>query len=98
MDLKLPEAEPTDEERAAVDALLGPLRSGWDGGTRDPVRDTHVAFGGHAARAQRHMLLPAFRAVQSRSGWISEGASNYVCTRLHVPPADGCGVDTLYVL
>ena len=98
MDLKLLDAEPTAEEREAVDALLGPPTSGWDGGTRDPVRDTHVAFGGHAARAQRHLLIPALRAVQSRAGWISEGALNYVCVRLNVPPADAWGVVTFYAL
>ncbi|MGH7677513.1 MAG: NAD(P)H-dependent oxidoreductase subunit E [Gemmatimonadaceae bacterium] len=98
MDLKLLDAQPTSEEREAVDALLGPPTSGWDGGVRDPVRDTHVAFGGLAARAQRHLLIPALRAVQSRAGWISEGALNYVCTRLSVPPADAWGVATFYAL
>ena len=98
MDLKLLDAEPSAEERAAVDALLGPPASGWDGGVRDPVRDTHVAFGGHQARAQRHRLLPALHAVQSRVGWISEGALNYICTRLSVPPADAWGVATFYAL
>ena len=34
MDLHLRHAAPTDEERAAVDALLGPPRSAWDGGER----------------------------------------------------------------
>jgi NADH-quinone oxidoreductase subunit F len=98
MDLKLLDAEPTAEERDAVDALLGAPTSGWDGGVRDPVRDTHVAFGGHAARAQRHLLIPALRAVQSRVGWISEGALGYVCVRLNVPPADAWGVATFYAL
>jgi NADH-quinone oxidoreductase subunit F len=98
MDLKLLDAEPTAEEREAVDALLGAPISGWDGGVRDPVRDTHVAFGGHAARAQRHLLIPALRAAQSRMGWISEGALNYVCVRLNVPPADAWGVVTFYAL
>jgi NADH-quinone oxidoreductase subunit F len=98
MDLHLLDAEPTAEEREAVDALLGAPTSGWDGGVRDPVRDTHVAFGGHDARAQRHLLLPALRAAQSRVGWISEGALNYVCTRLTVPPADAWGVATFYAL
>ena len=98
MDLHLLDAEPTAEERDAVDALLGAPTSGWDGGVRDPVRDTHVAHGGHAARARRHLLLPALHAVQSRVGWISEGALNYVCTRLSVPPADAWGVATFYAL
>ena len=98
MDLHLLDAEPSGEEREAVDALLGPPTSGWDGGVRDPVRDTHVAFGGHDARAMRHLLLPALHAVQSRVGWVSEGALNYVCTRLTVPPADAWGVATFYAL
>jgi NADH-quinone oxidoreductase subunit F len=98
MDLHLHDAAPTAEEREAVDALLGAPKSGWDGGVRDPVRDTHVAFGGRDARAQRHLLLPTLRAVQTRVGWISEGALNYVCTRLTVPPADAWGVATFYAL
>jgi NADH-quinone oxidoreductase subunit F len=98
MDLKLLDAAPTAEEREAVDALLGQPKSGWDGGVRDPVRDTHVGFGGHEARAHRHLLIPALHAVQSRVGWISEGALNYVCTRLSVPPADAWGVATFYAL
>ena len=98
MDLKLHEAAPTAEEREAIDRLLGPPRSGWDGGVRDPQRDTHVAFGGHEARGQRHLLLPALRAAQDRVGWISEGALNYICQRLTVPPADAWGVATFYAL
>jgi NADH-quinone oxidoreductase subunit F len=98
MDLRISDAAPTAEERAAVDALLGPPTSGWDGGTRDSVRDTHVAHGGHDARAKRHLLLPALHAAQSRAGWLSEGALNYVCTRLNVPPADLWGVATFYAL
>lgn len=98
MDLHLLDAEPTPDEREAVDALLGPPQSGWDGGERDPARDTHVAFGGHAARSRRDMLLPALHAIQSRIGWISEGALNYVCRRLTVAPADAWGVATFYAL
>jgi NADH-quinone oxidoreductase subunit F len=98
MDLKLLDAQPSAEEREAVDALLGPPQSGWDGGIRDAARDTYVAFGGHEARGRRHLLLPALHAVQSRVGWISEGALNYVCTRLTVPPADAWGVATFYAL
>ena len=98
MDLHISDAEPSDEERAAVDALLGAPTSGWDGGVRDPVYDTHTARGGHEARAKRHLLLPALHAVQSRAGWLSEGALNYVCKRLSVPPADAWGVATFYAL
>jgi NADH-quinone oxidoreductase subunit F len=98
VDLKLLNAEPTDEERDAIDALLGAPESGWEGGERVQERDAHVAYGGHAARAQRHLLLPALQAVQERVGWISEGAFNYICTRLTVPPADAWGVATFYAL
>ena len=98
MDLRLPEVEPSAEERAAVDALLGAPASAWDGGPRgDPV-DAHVAYGGEATRARRHLLLPALEAVQSRVGWISEGALGYVCRRLDVPPAEAWGVATFYAL
>ncbi|MBA3318860.1 MAG: NAD(P)H-dependent oxidoreductase subunit E [Gemmatimonadales bacterium] len=97
MDLHLLDAEPTAEEREAVDAFLGPPSSGWDGGERQP-RDAHTAAGGHAARGRRHLLLPTFHAVQSRVGWISEGALNYISERLTVPPADAYGTATFYAL
>jgi NADH-quinone oxidoreductase subunit F len=98
VDLKLLDATPTDEEREAVDSLLGPPASGWDGGERDERRDAHTATGGHAARGRRHLLLPALQALQSAVGWISEGGLNYVCERLSVPPADAYGVVTFYAL
>jgi len=68
MDLRLRHSVPTDDERAAVDALLGPPTSAWDGGARGDVYDAHVAHGGREAREQRHMLLPALEALQSRVG------------------------------
>ncbi|HEY5060480.1 MAG TPA: NAD(P)H-dependent oxidoreductase subunit E [Gemmatimonadaceae bacterium] len=98
MDLHLRHAAPTDDERAAVDALLGPPRSAWDGGARGDVRDAHTAAGGREAREQRHLLLPALRALQARVGWISETGIDYVCARLDVPPADAWGVATFYAL
>jgi NADH-quinone oxidoreductase subunit F len=98
VDLRLSDALPTAEERSAVDALLGPPTSGWDGGERRSLRDGHVAFGGHAARARRHQLLPALHALQMAVGWISEGGLMYVCARLSVPPAEAWGVATFYGL
>jgi NADH-quinone oxidoreductase subunit F len=85
-------------ERAAVDAVLGPPESGWFGGERDPRTDGHAAHGGHAIRARRTELLPALHAVQSRIGWISTPALNYVCKRLAVAPAEAYGVATFYAL
>jgi NADH-quinone oxidoreductase subunit F len=98
VDLHLLEAAPTAEEREAVDAFLGEPRSGWEGGLRDESRDAYTASGGHEARARRHLLLPTLLAVQARVGWLSEGALNYVCQRLSVPPADAYGVATFYAL
>ena len=62
------------------------------------ARDQRVARGGHAARAQRHLLLPTLHALQSRVGWISRGALNYVCRRLTIPPAEAYGVASFYAL
>lgn len=99
MDLHLRHAAPTDDERAAVDALLGAPRSAWDGGERGSARDSHTAsVGGRETREQRHLLLPALRALQERVGWISETGLDYVCQRLGVPPADAWGVATFYAL
>src|SRR5260221_4617940 len=85
-------------ERAAVDAVLGLPTSGWVGGQRDPATDGHAARGGHAARARRSELLPALHALQSRVGWISQPALNYICKRLAVAPAEAYGVATFYAL
>jgi NADH-quinone oxidoreductase subunit F len=85
-------------ERAAVDAVLGPAESGWRGGARDPRTEGHVARGGHEARSRRDLLIPVLHAVQSRVGWISQPAMNYVCRRLTIPPAEAYGVATFYAL
>ena len=97
MDLHVRHAGPTDEERAAVDGLLGPPPSQWRGGERSSS-DAHVALGGREQRQQRHLLLPALQALQARVGWISETGLDYICTRLDVPPADAWGVATFYSL
>jgi NADH-quinone oxidoreductase subunit F len=99
VDLHIVGSEATDEERSAVDALLGPPESGWAGGIRNAARDTRVAYGGLSdARELRDLLLPAFHAVQDRVGWVSRGALNYICKRLVVPPAEAWGVLTFYHL
>jgi NADH-quinone oxidoreductase subunit F len=97
MDLHVRHAGPTDEERAAVDGLLGPPPSQWRGGDRNSG-DGHVALGGREQRQRRHLLLPALQALQARVGWISETGLDYICTRLDVPPADAWGVATFYSL
>ena len=82
MDLKLLTAEPTPQERAAIDAAIAPLA------TRGTTGVHH----------KRHLLLPAFQGAQERVGWISEGAFNYICTTLEVAPAEAYGVATFYAL
>ncbi|MCA1584845.1 MAG: NAD(P)H-dependent oxidoreductase subunit E, partial [Acidobacteria bacterium] len=98
MDLHIVGGEPSEEERAAVDALLGSADSGWRGGARDSNREGRAARGGHETWADRHLLLPTFHAVQDHIGWISRGALNYICRRLTVPPAEAWGVLTFYHL
>src|SRR5712691_723682 len=96
MDLRLADAPPTTAEREAVDGVLGAPGSSWEGGARG--EDGHAARGGHAARARRHLLLPVLHEVQSRVGWISQGALSYVCRRLTIPPAEAYGVASFYAL
>jgi NADH-quinone oxidoreductase subunit F len=98
VDLRLGATVPaTEEERAAVASVLGPPDTGWDGGQRSAA-DGHVAIGGHAARARRHLLIPVLHAVQDRIGWISAGALDHICERLTVPPAEAFGVASFYAL
>ncbi|MBT2490890.1 NAD(P)H-dependent oxidoreductase subunit E, partial [Streptomyces sp. ISL-96] len=97
MDLKYTNAEPSGDERAAVDELLGPPESGWEGADRSGA-DLRWARGGAAARERRDLLLPALHAVNDRVGWLSEGALDYICRRLTVPPAEAYGVATFYAM
>jgi NADH-quinone oxidoreductase subunit F len=85
VDLKLLDAEPTDAEREAVDAVVG---AEAPNGSRVARRD----------RNRRHLLLPALRAAQRRVGWVTPGALGYTSRRLDVPPADAYGVATFYAL
>ncbi|WP_128378937.1 NAD(P)H-dependent oxidoreductase subunit E [Streptomyces cavernae] len=100
MDLHFGDSKPTDDERAAVDALLGPPDSSWEGAARDEMRavDLRWARGGREARDRRDLLLPGLHAINDRVGWISEGALDYLCRRLTVPPAEAYGVATFYAM
>jgi NADH-quinone oxidoreductase subunit F len=84
-DLRLLNAEPTEAERIAIDAVLGAGNGANDRTARDD-------------RTKRHLLLPALRAAQLRVGWVSEGALGYASRRLAVPPAEAYGVATFYAL
>src|SRR3954471_24278946 len=83
--MKLLQAEPTDAERAAIDATLGTV-------------ETNGHRIARANRTSRHLLLPALRAAQRRVGYVSEGALGYASRRLNVPPADAYGVASFYAL
>jgi len=98
VDLHLMDAAPSEAERSAVDGLLGPPETGWEGGAVRAPRDLRVVRGGREAREQRHLLLPALHALQAGVGWISRGGLNYVSQRLSVPPADAYGVATFYAM
>ncbi|HXV61687.1 MAG TPA: NADH-ubiquinone oxidoreductase-F iron-sulfur binding region domain-containing protein [Vicinamibacteria bacterium] len=91
MDLRLPEAQPTEEERRAVDAVLGP--------PKEILVEEQVVRGGVSEiEGKRNLLLPALHGVQDQIGWVSEGALGYICRRLTVPPAEAYGVLTFYAL
>ncbi|WP_240507592.1 NAD(P)H-dependent oxidoreductase subunit E, partial [Streptomyces kanamyceticus] len=96
MDLRFGDSKPTDEERAAVDAVLGPPESAWEGADDRSDADLRWARGGRVARERRDLLLPGLHALNDRVGWISEGGLDYLCRRLTVPPAEGYGVATFY--
>ncbi|MFH8897219.1 NAD(P)H-dependent oxidoreductase subunit E [Streptomyces coeruleorubidus] len=97
MDLHFGDSKPTDDERAAVDALLGPPESSWEGADRSEA-DLRWARGGREARDRRDLLLPGLHAINDRVGWISDGALDYLCRRLTVPPAEAYGVATFYAM
>ena len=84
-DLKLIDAEPAEDEREAIDAVVGVEATN---GNRVFRRD----------RTRRHLLLPALRAAQRRVGWVTPGALGYASRRLDVPPAEAYGVATFYAM
>ena len=96
MDIHLSDVRPTDEEREAIDSVLGPPVSRWHGGARTNAVEEHVATDGRDAREHRDRLLPALHALNDRVGWISEGGLNYICERLTIPPAEAYGVASFY--
>ncbi|MEU9996971.1 NADH-ubiquinone oxidoreductase-F iron-sulfur binding region domain-containing protein [Streptomyces sp. NPDC050848] len=98
MDLRFGDGKPSDEEREAVDAVLGPPESAWEGADDRSAADLRWARGGREARERRDLLLPGLHALNDRVGWISEGGLAYLCRRLTVPPAEAYGVATFYAM
>ncbi len=90
-DLFIGEDIATEDERAAVDAVVG-----------DPavvVQSERLVIGGMARRRdRRHLLLPALHALQNATGWISPGGINHIAEVLQVPPAEAFGVASFYDL
>ena len=71
MDLRLvPHAEPTDAERAALDAAIGPPTSAWDGGPRATGSDARfcgvqvlagaISFGSQVLQIEPGSVTSAF--------------------------------------
>ena len=89
MDIHLTEHRATPTEQAAVDRVL------------DPLNSSSGQPNGHALVRKtppRDLLLPVLHAIQSRIGWISPGAVNYVAMRMDLPPAEIYGVASFYAM
>ncbi len=88
MDLKLAGRQATSAENAVIASVC-------------PEAET-VELAGRVIRLERnthrHLLLPALAAVQSEIGWVSPGALEEICRRLHIPPAEAFGVASFYAL
>jgi len=89
LDLHFTTDLPTDDERDAVDAVLG---------AEPPAESARVAYQERSTPERRSLLLPALHALQEREGWISPGGINLVARRLGVPPAELFGVASFYAL
>ncbi|HEV2101871.1 MAG TPA: NAD(P)H-dependent oxidoreductase subunit E, partial [Candidatus Acidoferrum sp.] len=78
-----------------MDSILGAPASQWTGSPRDVLQPEQSAS---AEPNRRDLLLPVLHSVQSRIGWLSPGALNYVSVRLDVPPAEVHSVASFYDL
>ena len=86
MDLRPIPVEPSDEERRAVDSVLGAPHADF------------ARLASEQPRAPRTQLLPSLLALQNHVGWISPGGLGYACSRLGLPPAEGFAVASFYAL
>ena len=97
MDLKLNISIATDEERRAVDNLLGSDTRSSRGEARN-AENLRTGRAGESFRQMRHLLLPVLHAVNDQVGWISRGAINHIAKRLDIAPAEIYGVASFYAL
>ncbi|HLG42931.1 MAG TPA: NADH-ubiquinone oxidoreductase-F iron-sulfur binding region domain-containing protein, partial [Planctomycetota bacterium] len=65
-------------------------------GARETPEERSAVDAAVGGEKRRDLLLPALHAINDRVGWISEGALDYVCRRLEVPPAEAFGVASFY--
>ena len=92
-DLHFGDDQPTQAERAAIDAIVPQA----DAAT--VVETERLVRGGRSRRqGLRHLLLPVLHSLQHEIGWISPGGLNGAAERLGVPPAEAYGVATFYEL
>lgn len=95
MDIHLTKHRATNAEQAAVDGVLEPLETS----AFVPAESGKLKGGTpFHARPPRDLLLPVLHAVQSRIGWISPGAVNYVAVFMDLPPAEIHGVASFYAM
>ncbi|HYL65005.1 MAG TPA: NAD(P)H-dependent oxidoreductase subunit E [Candidatus Methylomirabilis sp.] len=95
MDLHVTSDRPSEAEKAAVDLELESSQTGSRDELDLAARDGRVAT---RSSVPRDRLLPVLHAVQSRIGWISPGAINYIARRMNLPPAEIYGVASFYGL
>jgi len=95
VELHLTSNAATQNEKSAVDLILGAPASQWAGSPRDAQQNEQAAT---AEPNRRHLLLPVLHSLQSQIGWLSPGGLNYVAVRLDVPPAEVHSVASFYDL
>jgi NADH-quinone oxidoreductase subunit F len=95
VELHLTNDSATQDEKSAVDFILGEPHTQWTGAPRDAAQAQPYS---PARPDRRHLLLPLLHAIQSRIGWLSPGALNYIAVRLDVPPAEIHSVASFYDL
>ena len=92
MDLRWMDASPTPEEKTVIDEFI------TDDTYIDPDINNVINSSSVTTSQKRHLLLPSLQSVQGQIGWISKGALNYICQKLHIPPAEAYGVASFYAL
>ena len=95
MELHLTSDAASQDEKFAVDIILGAPVSQWAGASRDAAKDDQSSS---AQLNRRDLLLPVLHSLQSHIGWLSPGGLNYVAVRLDVPPAEVHSVASFYDL